>query len=140
MGLFVEIPNLSLRGAVKREDLPGERWRFESFRMAWVNWEGQSIQLGMRLPLEVASVNRERRFVDFRIAVSADQPVGKTERFNPPIDPRGKQGKPGKAPKIAKGKPGPSAKDVKQQRAEETKGKKPFPQAKFGGKKGKKRR
>jgi len=132
MGLFVEIPNLSLRGAVKREDLPGERWRFESFRMAWVNWEGLSIQLGMRLPLEVANVNRERRFVDFRIAVSADQPVGKTERFNPPVDPRGKGGK------SPKGKPPIPAKAVKQQRAEEAKGKKPFPQAKFGGKKGKK--
>ncbi|MBK1884061.1 ribonuclease R [Luteolibacter pohnpeiensis] len=68
MGLMVEIPDMGVRGAVKREDLPKGRWRFEQHRMAWVSSEGNVIQLGMRIPLRITSINTERRFVDFAVA------------------------------------------------------------------------
>lgn len=115
MGLLVEIPDLGIRGAVKREDLPGGRWRFEGHRHAWANWEGDSIQLGMRLPLEVSGVNRERRFVDFRIAVHADPAARPAPRPQPAVLPRKeKQGqKPGQKTgrnDAAKPKPGKPAK------------------------------
>jgi ribonuclease R len=68
MGLMVEIPGLGVRGVVKREDLPDGRWRFEANRMAWVSMDGRMVQSGMRLPLRIIGINRERRFVDFAIA------------------------------------------------------------------------
>lgn len=138
MGLLVEIPDLSLRGAVRREELPG-RWRFEGHRKAWVNWEGQSIQLGMRLPLEVSGVNRERRFVDFRIAVHHEEAIGKSEHFNRPIvpqeinKPRGKKAAKKAPAKTAKTKPNRHA--PAKSESSPPAGKKPFRAAKFGGKK-----
>lgn len=68
MGLLVEIPDMGVRGAVKREDLPEGRWYFESHRMAWVSTDGKVIQLGMRLPLRVSNIDFEKRFVDFSVA------------------------------------------------------------------------
>jgi ribonuclease R len=69
MGLMVEISGLGVRGVVKREDLPAGRWRFEGHRMAWVSAEGRILQSGMKVQLHVTSINRERRFVDFVLAV-----------------------------------------------------------------------
>lgn len=71
MGLMVEIPGLGVRGVVKREDLPSGRWRFEGHRMAWVSGEGRILQSGMNVPLRVTNINRERRFVDFVLAIEA---------------------------------------------------------------------
>ena len=68
MGLMVEIPGLGVRGVVKREDLPDGRWRFEAHRMAWVSLDGRMVQSGMRVPLRIIGINRERRFVDFAMA------------------------------------------------------------------------
>ncbi|MEO0017021.1 MAG: ribonuclease [Verrucomicrobiota bacterium] len=68
MGLMVEIPGLGVRGVVKREDLPDGRWRFEAHRMAWVAMDGRMVQSGMRVPLRIIGIDRERRFVDFTIA------------------------------------------------------------------------
>ncbi len=68
MGLMVEIPNMGVRGVVKREDLPDGRWRFEAHRMAWVSMDGKVIQLGMRIPLRVKGIDFEKRFVDFIVA------------------------------------------------------------------------
>jgi ribonuclease R len=68
MGLMVEIPDMGVRGVVKREDLPEGRWRFESHRMAWVSMDGKVIQLGMRLPLRVINIDFDKRFVDFAVA------------------------------------------------------------------------
>ncbi len=68
MGLMVEIPNMGVRGVVKREDLPEGRWRFEAHRMAWVSMDGKIIQLGMRLPLRVINIDFDKRFVDFAVA------------------------------------------------------------------------
>jgi ribonuclease R len=68
MGLMVEVPNMGIRGVVKREDLPEGRWRFEAHRMAWTSFDGKVIQLGMRIPLRVIAINQERRFVDFAVA------------------------------------------------------------------------
>jgi ribonuclease R len=68
MGLMVEIPNMGVRGVVKREDLPEGRWRFEAHRMAWVSMDGKVIQLGMRLPLRVIHIDFDKRFVDFAVA------------------------------------------------------------------------
>lgn len=68
MGLMVEIAGLGVRGVVKREDLPDGRWRFEGHRMAWVSVDGRMLQSGMRVPLKISNINRERRFVDFKVA------------------------------------------------------------------------
>jgi ribonuclease R len=68
MGLMVEIPDMGIRGVVKREDLPDGRWRFEAHRKAWTSFDGKVIQLGMRIPLRVLAINQERRFVDFKVA------------------------------------------------------------------------
>lgn len=68
MGLMVEIPGLGVRGVVKREDLPDGRWRFEAHRMAWVSFDGRMVQSGMRVPLRIIGIDRERRFVDFTVA------------------------------------------------------------------------
>lgn len=68
MGLMVEIPNMGVRGVVKREDLPEGRWRFEAHRMAWVSMDGKVIQLGMRIPLRVINIDFDKRFVDFSVA------------------------------------------------------------------------
>lgn len=68
MGLMVEIPDMGVRGVVKREDLPDGRWRFEAHRMAWVSMDGKVIQLGMRIPLRVINIDFDKRFVDFAVA------------------------------------------------------------------------
>ena len=69
MGLMVEIPSLSLRGVVKREELPGRnRWWLEGHRGAWVTTGDRQIHIGMRLPLFVVALDLERRFVDFGVA------------------------------------------------------------------------
>jgi ribonuclease R len=49
MGLMVEVPDLGIRGVVKREDLPEGRWRLEAHRGAWVSADGKVIQIGMRV-------------------------------------------------------------------------------------------
>ncbi len=68
MGLMVEIPDMGIRGVVKREDLPEGRWHYEGHRMAWTSSDGKVIQLGMRIPLRVIDIDREKRFVDFAVA------------------------------------------------------------------------
>jgi ribonuclease R len=68
MGLMVEIPDMGVRGVVKREDLPEGRWFFEAHRMAWVSRDGKVIQLGMRIPLRVINIDFDKRFVDFAVA------------------------------------------------------------------------
>jgi ribonuclease R len=68
MGLMVEIPDMGVRGVVKREDLPEGRWFHEPHRKAWVSKDGKLIQLGMRLPLRVINIDFEKRFVDFAVA------------------------------------------------------------------------
>ncbi len=68
MGLMVEIPDMGVRGVVKREDLPEGRWFFEAHRKAWVSKDGKVIQLGMRLPLRVINIDFDKRFVDFAVA------------------------------------------------------------------------
>ncbi len=68
MGLMVEIPDMGVRGVVKREDLPEGRWFHEAHRKAWVSKDGKVIQLGMRLPLRVINIDFDKRFVDFAVA------------------------------------------------------------------------
>ncbi|MEO7098427.1 MAG: ribonuclease R [Luteolibacter sp.] len=68
MGLMVEVPEMGVRGVVKREELPEGRWRFEAHRMAWVSMDGKVIQLGMRIPLRVINIDFDKRFVDFSVA------------------------------------------------------------------------
>ncbi|RYD37773.1 MAG: RNB domain-containing ribonuclease, partial [Verrucomicrobiaceae bacterium] len=68
MGLMVEIPDMGVRGVVKREDLPPGRWFFEAHRKAWVSTDGKVVQLGMRIPLRVTNIDFDKRFVDFAIA------------------------------------------------------------------------
>jgi ribonuclease R len=68
MGLMVEVPDMGIRGVVKREDLPEGRWRLEGHRGAWVSADGMVIAMGMRIPLHVIGLDREKRFVDFAVA------------------------------------------------------------------------
>lgn len=68
MGLMIEIPDMGIRGVVKREDLPRGRWWLEGHRGSWVSSAGKQIHIGMRLPLMVIALNHERRFVDFAVA------------------------------------------------------------------------
>ncbi len=101
MGLMVEIPNMGVRGVVKREDLPEGRWRFEAHRMAWVSMDGKTIQLGMRIPLRVINIDFDKRFVDFAVAgkptsegthVSAKSPVVAKKHGKPHTKPAAKVG------------------------------------------------
>jgi ribonuclease R len=103
MGLMVEIPDMGVRGVVKREDLPEGRWRFEAHRMAWVSFDGKIIQLGMRIPLRVIDINFEKRFVDFAVAgkpttegthIAAKPPVTSRKPGKPHTKPAAKVGPP----------------------------------------------
>ncbi len=109
MGLMVEVPDLGIRGVVRREDLPEGRWRLEAHRMAWVSAAGVVIQSGMRVPLHVIGLDREKRFVDF--AVAGPPTAGGIHPSNLPatrIPPKRSQSK-------SKGlsKPGPKAAEPK---------------------------
>ena len=74
MGVMVEVPEMSVRGVIKREDLPAGRWHYEAHRMAYVSPGGKVIQLGMRLPLRVTGVEFDTRFVDFELAGKPTSP------------------------------------------------------------------
>jgi len=67
MGLLVEATEISTRGLVKREDL-GEGWRIEASYDRAVHRDGRRLLMGQKVQLEVARIDHERRFVDFRIA------------------------------------------------------------------------
>jgi len=69
MGLMVEIPEMNVRGVVKREDLPrSSKWRFEAHNMAWTSFDGKRLALGMKLPLRIVAIDKIKRFVDFAVA------------------------------------------------------------------------
>lgn len=69
MGLMVEIPDMGVRGVVKREDLPrSSKWRFEMHNMAWTSFDGRRLALGMKLPLRIVAIDKIKRFVDFAVA------------------------------------------------------------------------
>jgi ribonuclease R len=69
MGLMVEIPEMNVRGVVKREDLPrSSNWRFEGHNMAWTSFDGRRLALGMKLPLRIIAIDKVKRFVDFAVA------------------------------------------------------------------------
>ncbi len=106
MGLMVEIPEMGVRGVVKREDLPEGRWFFEPHRMAWVSKDGKVIQLGMRIPLRVTNIDFDKRFVDF--AVAGRPTTEGTHRAAKKI-PK-KHAKPGKPHTKPAAKVGPAAK------------------------------
>lgn len=112
MGLMVEIPNMGVRGVVKREDLPDGRWRFEAHRMAWVSMDGKVIQLGMRLPLRVIHIDFDKRFVDFAVAgkpttegthVAGRKPVVAKKHGKPHTKPGAKVGPPPNRKAFGKG-------------------------------------
>ena len=66
MGLMVEATDISTRGVIKREDL-GEGWRVEPRYDRVVHRDGRRLLMGQRIKLEVANIDHERRFVDFRL-------------------------------------------------------------------------
>ncbi|MDP4624418.1 MAG: VacB/RNase II family 3'-5' exoribonuclease [Akkermansiaceae bacterium] len=69
MGLMVEIPDMGVRGVVKREDLPSSsKWRFEDHNKAWTSFDGKRLALGMKLPLRIVAIDKIKRFVDFAVA------------------------------------------------------------------------
>lgn len=73
MGLMVEATELGARGVIKREDLPRGDWRFEQSQMRWASRAGLQFQLGQRIQMQVARIDFQAKFVDFRIA--GDAPV-----------------------------------------------------------------
>jgi ribonuclease R len=115
MGLMVEIPDMSIRGVVKREDLPEGRWRLEGHRGAWVSADGKVIAMGMRIPLHVIGLDREKRFVDF--AVAGPPTTGGTRPITPrPAPPAKHRGKPAVKPAAKTGPPGRGKKHSKPKR------------------------
>ena len=69
MGLMVEIPDMGVRGVVKREELPrGTNWRFEDHNKAWTSFDGRRLAMGMKLPLSIVAIDKVKRFVDFAVA------------------------------------------------------------------------
>ncbi|MEI6818478.1 MAG: ribonuclease R [Verrucomicrobiota bacterium] len=105
MGLMVEIPDMGVRGVVKREDLPEGRWRFEAHRMAWTSMDGKVIQLGMRIPLRVTRIDFDKRFVDFAVA---GKPTSAGTHYGTPARPVAAK-KPGKSRTQPAAKVGPSS-------------------------------
>ncbi len=105
MGLMVEIPDMGVRGVVKREDLPEGRWRFEAHRMAWASMDGKVIQLGMRIPLRVTRIDFDKRFVDFAVA---GKPTSAGTHYGMPTRPVAAK-KPGKPHTQPAAKVGPSS-------------------------------
>ncbi len=114
MGLMVEIPDMGVRGVVKREDLPAGRWFFEAHRKAWVSKDGKVIQLGMRIPLRVINIDFDKRFVDF--AVAGKPTTEGTHRTSTKV--AKKHGKPGKPHTKPAAKVGPPSKRAKSRYAD----------------------
>jgi ribonuclease R len=84
MGLMVEATDLGARGVIKREDLPRGDWRFEQSQMRWVSRAGLQFQLGQKIQMQVARIDFQAKFVDFRIAGDAlPEPVGPVGRSTP---------------------------------------------------------
>jgi ribonuclease R len=106
MGLMVEVPDMGIRGVVKREDLPEGRWRLEGHRGAWVSADGMVIAMGMRVPLHVVGLDREKRFVDFAVAGPPTSAGTKPLQTRPAPPPKHR----GKPP----AKPGPPRRGKKQ--------------------------
>ena len=113
MGLMVEATDLGARGVIKREDLPRGDWRFEQSQMRWISRAGLQFQLGQRIRMQVARIDFQAKFVDFRIAGDAlPEPVGPVGRSTPREVPAKKfrdekppKGKPERARQKDKGKP-----------------------------------
>ena len=85
MGLMVEATDIGTRGVIKREDLPQGPWRFEQSQARLVGPGGRQFQMGQRIQLEVANIDHDRRFVDFKISgeavgVNRGSPHGKDRR------------------------------------------------------------
>ncbi|MFN6270772.1 MAG: ribonuclease R family protein [Akkermansiaceae bacterium] len=100
MGLMVEIPEMSIRGVVKREDLPrSTNWRFEAHNMAWTSFDGRRLALGMKLPLRIVSIDKIKRFVDFAVAgPPTTEGVKIPVRSTPPIGFKANKGHGSKKP------------------------------------------
>jgi ribonuclease R len=113
MGLMVEIPDMGVRGVVRREDLPPGRWRFEAHRMAWVSMDGKIVQLGMRLPLRITGIDFEKRFVDFAIA---GKPTTEGTHNPPPKSHGKKHVQPKPKPAVKAGPPPTRRKTIKSRR------------------------
>ncbi|BCX48505.1 exoribonuclease R/ribonuclease II [Haloferula helveola] len=89
MGLMVEATEISTRGVIKREDLPGGGpWRMDSVQQRLSGPGGKHFQLGQRIEMEVARIDHERRFVDFKIAGDGD-----AKDASPAPGSRGQRGK-----------------------------------------------
>ncbi|MGB6221319.1 ribonuclease R [Haloferula sp.] len=82
MGLMVEATEIGTRGVIKREDLPQGPWRFEQSQARLVGPGGRQFQMGQRIKLEVANIDHERRFVDFKISGEAVGTGGRSSRSN----------------------------------------------------------
>jgi ribonuclease R len=115
MGLMVEIPDMGVRGVVKREDLPEGRWRLEGHRGAWVSADGMVIAMGMRVPLHVIGLDREKRFVDFAVA-GPPTSAGTKPLQTRPVPPAKHRGKSPPKPSAKTGPPTRGKKHAKPKR------------------------
>ncbi|MDP3849078.1 MAG: ribonuclease R [Luteolibacter sp.] len=116
MGLMVEIPDMGIRGVVKREDLPEGRWRLEGHRGAWVSADGKVIAMGMRIPLHVIGLDREKRFVDFAVAGRPTTEGTRPLTPRPAAPPAKHRGKPAPKPAAKAGPPKRGKKGGKRRR------------------------
>ena len=78
-GVLLEIPRLQIKGLVKPDKLPGDRWVYEAFASRWKNDHGSVLCAGLRVPVIPVKVDREQQWADFAI-VSREKPrqTGKT--------------------------------------------------------------
>lgn len=90
MGVFVELDDMLIRGVIKSEDLP-HGYRFdEGSNQFLASSDGSDIGLGDPIKVSIARVERERQFIDFRLAG-----VPMREKKPRRASDRGKKRKPG---------------------------------------------
>ncbi|MCB1229259.1 MAG: ribonuclease R [Verrucomicrobiae bacterium] len=66
IGAFVELTDLLIKGLIRKDDLPNDRYRFDSARNRLVASYGKfQLAVGHRVKVRVARVDRVRGFVDF---------------------------------------------------------------------------
>lgn len=76
IGLFVELPDLQIRGLIPASTLPGKTWRFESFVPRWSSSSGKRLAAGSRLRVVPVRVDRENRWLDLKWVTSEKSQKG----------------------------------------------------------------
>ncbi|MEM7144486.1 MAG: ribonuclease R [Verrucomicrobiota bacterium] len=117
MGMFVEMSDFFIKGVVKREDLPQNADWFLDLATQRITGRHPKIEYrpSQEIEVEVARVDLEKKFVDFRVAGSG----GKSSKSSPPSKRNGQRrdrrrtqgkGRPPKAKKKSSSRKNPSKK------------------------------